>query len=148
MRRNLTGRPIDVEAHLEDLRAYLGDREGLVAAWIFGSYGTPYQTPLSDLDLALLYRPDAVPDFKERARVHEQIMDILREEDVSVTILNSVPVLLQFRVLETGRRLVCRNEIALAGFVERVLNEHGDYIIDHQRFIQEYDRALLERYSS
>ena len=56
--------PIDVEAYLPDLRAYLERLNGLVAAWIYGSYGTPYQTPLSDLDMALVFQPGKVPDVR------------------------------------------------------------------------------------
>jgi predicted nucleotidyltransferase len=148
MRRHETGRPIDIEPFLDDLRAYLENLDGLVAAWIFGSYGTSDQTPLSDLDLALLYHPEAVPDLSGQGEVWERIIETLQEEDVSVTLLNRAPILFQFRVLSTGRRLVCRDEIALADFVEWVISRHSDFIIDYQEFAREYDRALAERFAS
>jgi uncharacterized protein len=143
MRRHETGKPIDVEPFLDDLRAYLETLDGLVAAWIFGSYGTPDQTPLSDLDIALLYRREAVPDLGGQGEVWERILEILHEEDVSVTILNRAPILFQFRVLETGRRLVCRDEIALADFVEYVIPRHSDLRI---HLLKEYSEAQIERY--
>jgi predicted nucleotidyltransferase len=146
MRRNAKGTPIDVEPYLEDLRRYLEDLDGLVAAWIFGSYGTPYQTPLSDFDLALLFRKDEVPDFDRQVEIYGKIPEILHEDDVSITILNRSPILFQFRVLETGRRLVCRDPVALADFVEFVISRHADFIVDHERFVAEYDQALVERY--
>jgi predicted nucleotidyltransferase len=142
MRRHETGKPIDVEPFLDDLRAYLGTLDGLVAAWIFGSYGTPDQTPLSDLDLALLFRREAVPGLGRQGEVWERIKEILHEEDVSVTLLNRVPILLQFRVLETGRRLVCRGEIALADFTEHVLSRHSDF---RTHLLKEYSEAQIEQ---
>jgi predicted nucleotidyltransferase len=147
MRRNESGKPIDVEPYLEDLRCYLEGTEGLVAAWIFGSYGTPYQTPLSDLDLAFLFRRDRVPDFAAQGQLYLDIPEILHEEDISITVLNRAAVLFQFRVLETGRRLVCRDPIALADFTEEVISRHADFIIDHERFVKEYDQALRELYA-
>jgi predicted nucleotidyltransferase len=147
MRRTATGKPIDIEPYLDDLRNYLGGLDGLVAAWIYGSYGTPYQTPLSDVDLALLFRREKLPDFYGHGRLYTDIHAILHEEDVSVTILNRSPVLFQFRVLETGRQLVCSDPVALADFVESVISRHADYIVDHQRFCREYDQALVERYA-
>jgi predicted nucleotidyltransferase len=147
MRRRETGKTIDVEPFLRDLRSYLESLDGLVAAWIYGSYGTPYQTPLSDLDLALLYRRDRLPDLAEEGRVWSRIVEILREEDVSVTIVNRASILLQFQVIKTGRKLVCRDPIALADFVEWVLSRHADYIIHHREFAREYDQALVERYA-
>jgi predicted nucleotidyltransferase len=147
MRRNESGTPIDVEPYLQDLRSYLESFEGLIAAWIFGSYGTPYQTPLSDLDLALLFRRDRVPDLDRQGQLYADIPEILHEEDVSITILNRAPVLFQFRVLETGRLLLCRDPIALADFTEEILSRHADFIVDHEQFVKEYDQALRERYA-
>jgi uncharacterized protein len=147
MRRNAKGIAIDVEPYLEDLRRYLEDLDGLVAAWIYGSYGTQDQTPLSDLDLALLFQKGKVPDFHRQLEIYAKIPEILhQDDDVSITILNRSPVLFQFRVLETGRRFVCRDPVALADFVEFVISRHADYIVDHRRFVREYDHALVERY--
>lgn len=146
MRQREGREPIDVEPYLPELRAYLERLDGLVAAWIYGSYGTPYQTPLSDLDLALLYRPERVPDFRRELTIYGQICEILREDDVSVTVLNRSPVIFQFRVLETGRQLVRKDPEALADFVESVLTRHADYIVAHARFVQDYDQAFAERY--
>jgi len=147
MRRNATGKPIDVEPYLDDLRKYLEDLDGLVAAWIYGSYGTPLQTPLSDLNLAFLFQKDEVPDFNRQMEIYGKASEILHEEDdSSITIVNHSPILIQFRVLETGRRIVCRDRIALADFVEFVITRHADFIVYHQRFVAEYDQALVERY--
>lgn len=148
MRRNAKGKAIDVEPYLDDLRRYLEDLDGLVAAWIYGSYGMPEQTPLSDLDLALLFQKGRVPEFKRQLEIYSKIPEILHEDDdISVTILNRSPVLFQFRVLETGRQLICRDPIALADFVEFVISRHADYIVDHRRFTKDYDQALVERYA-
>ena len=135
---------IDVTARLGDLMAELQGLDGLVAAWIYGSYGTPYQTPLSDLDLALLFRPDRVPGWRDQVGIHSRIAEVLQEEDVSVLVLNRTPVRLQFKVLAEGRQLLCRDPVALADFTERVLAEHSDFIIDYERFTEEYDRALTQ----
>jgi predicted nucleotidyltransferase len=147
MRRSETGSPIDVQPYLQNLQGYLEGVEGLVAAWIFGSYGTPYQTPLSDLDLALLFRWDRLPDLARQGQLYLDIPEILHEEDVSITILNRAPVRFQFRVLETGRLLLCRDPVALADFTEEVISRHADFIIDYERFVEEYDQALRERYA-
>jgi predicted nucleotidyltransferase len=147
MRRSEKGTPIDVRPYLQNLRGYLESVEGLIAAWIFGSYGTRYQTPLSDLDLALLFRRDRAPDLDRQVQIYADIPEILHEEDVSITILNRAPVLFQFRVLETGRPLLCRDPIALADFTEEVISRHADFIIDYKQFVKEYDEALRERYA-
>ncbi len=140
------GRLIDIEPRMDALRACLGAVRGLAAAYLYGSYGTPYQTPLSDVDLALVYRMDALPSFGEELETIGRVIDATCRDDVSVTTLNRAPVIFQFRVLETGRLIHCADPVALADFVEQVLQRHGDYVIDYERFLREYDAALVERY--
>ena len=47
---------IDIEPHMDTLKRYLLDREDVAAALLFGSYGTQFQTPLSDVDIAVLFK--------------------------------------------------------------------------------------------
>jgi predicted nucleotidyltransferase len=138
---------IDVAPYLPALHAYLETLDGLVAGWIYGSYATPLQTPLSDLDLALLFRRDQMPAFGDMLGIDSCISGLLHEDDVSVAILNRLPVVFQYRVLKTGRQLLCRDPEALSDFVESVLIRHSDYIVDHERFLAAYDRALVKRYA-
>jgi predicted nucleotidyltransferase len=149
MRRlRIDGKPIDVDDRLPDLVETLRSVEGLVAAYLFGSYGTAYQTPLSDVDIALVFRDDAVPDFEADLRLLGTITSALAEDDVSIVILNGADVIFQFRVLETGRPLLVTDSTALADFSARVFSRHADFRIDYDRFLQEYDEARVARYGS
>jgi predicted nucleotidyltransferase len=142
----IDGKPIDIEPRMAALQAGLREIPGLAAAYLFGSYGTPYQTPLSDVDLALVFRRQAVPSFKQELDILGRILEALAEEDVSVTVLNRAPLLFQFRVLESGRPLYVADEVALADFLADVLSRHADFAIDHATFVREYDETLRELY--
>lgn len=143
----IDGKPIDITPRMGALQECLRGIPGLATAYLFGSYGTPYQTPLSDVDLALVFRRDAVPSFKHELEFLGMILDALGEEDVSVTILNRANVIFQFRVLQTGRLLHCADPIALADFVEEVLGRHADFAIDYEAFLREHRQALREIYA-
>jgi predicted nucleotidyltransferase len=140
------GKPIDLGSRLETLCEDLAGYEGLVAIYLYGSYGTSFQTPLSDVDLALVFRPDAVPDFSAQCELIGQAMSTLHEDDVSVTVLNHSPPVFQHRILSTGRLLRVTDPIALADFTEEVLRRHGDFVLKHRAFCREYDAALVEDY--
>ena len=132
MRRNAKGKAIDVEPYLDDLRRYLEDLDGLVAAWIYGS------DPL----LALLFQKDRIPDLDLYAKISE----ILHVENVLIPILNSAPIRLQFRILESGHRLVCRDPIALADFIEWVISRHSDFEAYSRKLVKEFGPVILEQY--
>jgi len=140
------GRMIQVDDRFDALRALFERTDGLVAAYLFGSYGTPDQTPLSDIDLALVFRGGCLPSFKEELALLGDVQDTLGEEDVSLVFLDRAPSPFQYQVLSTGRRIYCADEAALADFVQKVLKIHGDFILDYQPFLEEYDRSLVARY--
>lgn len=139
-----TGVAIDVSAHLPALLEELRLNPAIVAVFLHGSYDTPYQTPLSDIDLAVLFRPGQVPDFDGHLELINQVTGDLHEDDVSVMILNTAPLSLQFAVVSKGRRLLVTDETALADFLETLFSRYGDFAVDEARFFAEYDQARRE----
>lgn len=142
----ITGEPISIGSRMEVLYECLQETKGLVAGYLFGSYGTTEQTPLSDVDLAFVFRPDSVPSGDQEFEFRSRILQAVREDDVSITILNRAPSPFQFKVLTTGRLLYRDDPVALADFIEGVLNTHCDFAVDYAAFLQEYDATLAEHY--
>lgn len=141
------GRPIDIDDRLPVLEEALRAVPGLAACYLFGSYGTEWQTPLSDVDLALVFRPGRPSELPSELDLIGTVTGSLREDDVSVTVLNRAPLALRFDVLAKGRPLFVFDEIALADFIEETIDRHGDFAVDRDRFLTEYDRALVEDYA-
>lgn len=141
-----TGRAIDVSAHMAALERALMEVRGLAAVYLFGSYGTPFQTPLSDVDIALVFAEDDGSPPLRHVELIGRITEALHEDDVSVTILNRAPLAFRHRVLAEGRLLLLLDEIAHADFLESTITRYSDFAIDEVRFFQEYDRALVEEY--
>lgn len=142
------GKPIDVSAHLGRLEAALREVPGLAAVYLFGSYGTKYQTPLSDVDLGLVFTAGGIPDAEAHVTLIVKVTEALREDDVSVTVLNRAPLPLRHKVLAQGRQLFVFDDVALADFIEQTLGRYLDYQVDYARFLREYDTALVEEYGS
>lgn len=139
---------IDVEDGLARLEECLERTPGVVAAYLFGSYGTPDQTPLSDVDIALVFRADDLPSTASELELRGLVLAALCEDDVSITVLNRAPSPFQYRVLATGRQLYCASAVELADFVEEVLNRHADFLPHYEAFLREYDEALSADFSS
>jgi len=142
-----TGRAIDVSADMPELKRMLENVQGLVAVYLYGSYGTPYQTPLSDVDIAVVFRDGDEPPPKLHLELIGRISDALREDDVSVTVLNKAPLAFQHRVVADGRLVFVCDETAHADFLERTITRYSDFAIDETLFFEEYDKALAEEYS-
>lgn len=135
---------INIEEHLPAIREYLEGCPDVAASFIYGSYGTGYQLPQSDVDLAVLFTPSNY-NFDRLLEISAELTGIAREEDVNVVALNNAPVTLQYEVISTGRLLQNKGDY-LEDFTEFVLKQYADYKIDLDIFNKEYDDALREVY--
>ncbi len=126
------------------IQKYLSGCEDLAASYLFGSYGTEYQLPLSDVDIGILFFPDGYsPD--RLLEISAELSLIALEEDINVVALNTVPITLQYEVVATGK-LLHKTENYLEDFIEFVLKRYADYKIDLDIFNEDYDNALREAY--
>lgn len=146
MRRSTDGNLINIEERIPAIASYLASIPGAIAAFVFGSYGTEYQTPLSDVDIAVLFRYGAEPDLERELSLKEEVCDIAGEENVDLVVINRAPLPLQHRILSTGRQLFVADEIQLADFIEGVIKRYPDLKIDLDSFYRDYDEAFREAY--
>jgi len=136
---------INIDLHLEEIRKYFVGREDVAAAFLFGSYGTQYQTALSDVDIAVLFVPNAIINLKIELSILADLNSITDEEDINLVILNRATLPLQFEILSTGKVLVQKG-LYLEDFHEYVCKRYADYKIDLDQFNLDYDDALREAY--
>lgn len=146
MRRSTDGNLINIEDRIPAIASYLAGIPGAIASFVFGSYGTEHQTPLSDVDIAVLFRYGAEPDLERELSFKEEICDIAGEENVDLVVINRAPLPLQHRILSTGRQLFVADEIQLADFIEGVIKRYPDLKIDLDSFYRDYDEAFREAY--
>lgn len=136
---------INIDQYLEDLRKYFSTRKDVAAAFLFGSYGTQYQTPLSDVDIAVLFVPEDTIDYTTELTMLADLADIIGEDDINLVVLNKAPLTLQFEVLATGKILE-QKDLYLEDYHEYVCKRYADYKIDLDQFNADYDAALREVY--
>ena len=136
---------INIDAYLDDICSYFNNRPDVGAAFLFGSYGTQYQTTLSDVDIAVLFVPGTVLELKIELGILSDLTNMSREDDINLVILNKAPITLQFEILSTGR-LLCKKEFYLEDFQEYVCKRYADFEIDLDRFNKEYDTVLRKVY--
>lgn len=142
------GRLIDIDDRLPLLNDLFASMPQIVAVYVYGSYGTADQTPLSDVDLAVLFRRGAEPSFEDELRLIGQISEVAQEEDISFAVLNRLPTSSKFQIIAEGRLLYLADPVAHADFMEAVFDDYGDYEPVYRRFTQEYDASLWEAYGN
>jgi len=122
------GPPIAVdEAACARLAAVL-DREGVVAALLFGSQARGAAGPLSDVDVAVWLDPalDKPTRLDVRIQLAAIAVEALGTTDVQLVVLNDASPLLVHRAVSSGVRLLDRDPRARVRLEARGLLEYLD----------------------
>jgi len=132
------------EKQVEKIKEYMKNQNEVVALYLYGSYGTKYQTPLSDVDLAFLPVNQYGVDVYKELEFASELQHIGENENINLVNLLKVPVTLQMNILKNGQLLFCKDKISLADFKEFVILSYCDFAPDLNEFYKEYDKGMQE----
>jgi predicted nucleotidyltransferase len=128
----------------EKLRDFFLLDANVLLALIFGSFGTPEESPFSDIDIAVLLR-DKI-SLKEELRMSAELTQVLSREDIDLVILRQAPINISYRALSTGRIVFERDPLLVADFIEDTINNYLDFGIRLLQMDREFDESLREKY--
>ncbi|MCD6271238.1 nucleotidyltransferase domain-containing protein [bacterium] len=116
--------------------------------FLFGSTITTTQTPLSDIDIGVVFK-----DFKkiksDIGKFYGKIFNLLldefkiKEEKLDLVFLQEAPLSLQYRTITEGKILYCQNPEFLANYKEYVLKYYFDFQPVEKEFYQSLIKAKL-----
>ena len=134
----------DFQSQFQQLSEYFKTRENIVAVYLFGSFGTALQTPLSDLDLAVLF--DKKVSLMEELRVAGEISSIVKMEKVDLVNLNTASIQIQHEVLYQGEKIYDGRPEKAQEFVENVLEIYHDYEFILRKYREDFREGLAGDY--
>lgn len=106
---------------------------GLISVYRFGGFGTEYEHPESDLDLAV-YAGRPLPVVKLWRVAQQLAADVGR--DVDIVDLASASTVMRAQVIHGGERVYCADELACETF--------EDYVYSSYARLNEERRGILE----
>jgi hypothetical protein len=130
-----------LDAAMPALRALFASR-GVVLAYVFGSVAQGRERADSDLDIAVLLRPDVPANdyFQIELDLNTEIVGCTHIDDVDVVILNRAPPLLAYEVIAGGHLIFGRHEDRVT-YEVRAITE----FIDTQPIRKAQEQAYLRR---
>ena len=133
---------MDLEKLTAHLKSFAQGRTDIVAIYLFGSQAQGYARRDSDVDLAVLARPEGQDFFDLELKLNTQMNRLEREHEIEALVLNRAPTAWQFEVVSTGRLLVSKDENFRTDWEVGMLNRYYDVRPLHKA----YDRAYLQRF--
>ncbi len=118
--------PEAIEARLREFFAANAEREGIAAAYLFGSVARGTAGPKSDVDVGILYIKDPPLTLDGLGLELEGELEKLFRVPVQVVVLNHASVDLLIRVLRDGKLLVDRDRSTRIRFEVKTRFEFWD----------------------
>jgi len=116
--------PEELETTRAAVEATLGQLDGLIAVYLFGSRASAEALPTSDLDLALLLAPEkALP-----ATLRFELQEVLARtfvRDVDLVDLGSADAVFRVQVIDGGLLLIDRDRRAREYFEAYALSDYA-----------------------
>lgn len=137
---NLTG----IHAVSEKLLQYFKDNKSVLLVLLFGSFGSPDETAVSDIDIAVLL--DDKISLMDELKLSADLSMILKRDDVDLVLLRSAQVNIAHKALSTGRVIYKGDHLKVADFIEDTLNAYRDYGYRLRKIDHEFDERLRENY--
>ena len=129
---------------LDEIRRVLEDEADLAFALVFGSAGRGTLGPTSDVDVAVEFRPEAVPDRVTLGRLVARLESAARRR-VDLVLLDKAPVALSYRIFRDGRVLLERDQPALVRRKAQAILQYLDFKPVEERCAEGVLRAAARR---
>jgi predicted nucleotidyltransferase len=105
---------------------YCDSLPGAVAAYLFGSQAKGTATQTSDVDVAILFSPNAVPDTMQVLDLQEDLAGRLQVSHVDLVIMNRANPILKYQIYRYGTCVLEKNTKQMRSFRVQSLTEYAD----------------------
>ncbi|GAB6155455.1 hypothetical protein JCM17380_42060 [Desulfosporosinus burensis] len=134
-----------VPVELQSWKEFFQTRFEIAAVYLFGSLGTEFERPQSDIDLGVVFtRPVTL---SEELELDGDLSLHIGHDRIDLVNLNRAPIALQFRALQEGILVYEGDYVNHSDFIECVIKTYPDYAVKYAIFARDYELALKEEYS-
>ena len=120
--------PANIEDLIPKALTYLQSMPDVLFAYLFGSFGRGKQLPLSDVDIAVYLKEPTVVREK-KMEILGALIDILQTDEIDLVVLNSAPLPLRMRILESKRVIVDREPFVRHHYESLTMREYFDFSV-------------------
>lgn len=105
---------------------YLETRSDVLFAYLFGGLSKGEPKPLSDVDIAV-YLSENAECIQAKSEIIENLVDILRTDEIDVIILNQSSLSLKMNVLKNNRVLVDKKPFLRHTYQSLIFRKYFDF---------------------
>ena len=127
--------PLNIEELLPGAIRYLENQAEVRFAYLFGGLAAGRRGPLSDIDLAV-YLGDRNRLSRVKMELLNNLIDLLRTEEIDLVLLNTAPLPLAYRIIKNKRLLVDRDPFLRHRYESLIIREYLDFSVAESRILE------------
>ena len=131
--------PLNIEELLPGATRYLENQPEVRFAYLFGGLASGRRGPLSDIDLAV-YLADGSKLSRIKLKLLDNLIDLLRTEEIDLVILNIAPLPLAYRIIKSKKILMDRDPFLRHRYESLIIREYLDFSVAERR---NFERRFL-----
>lgn len=129
------------------IKSFFSKEQNIAAVYLFGSYGTEYESKFSDIDLGIVFMPGAMIGLQDELDLEARLSLYLKTDSIDLVNLNKAPLYLRFQAITEGNLIYEKDYIATSNFIENTYRYYFDYSYHLKILKQERSKALKEAYA-
>jgi predicted nucleotidyltransferase len=118
--------PKDILDRIQKAANYLETRNDVLFAYLFGGLSKGPPKPLSDVDIAVYLSEDA-ESIQAKSEIIENLVDILKTDEIDVIILNQSSLTLSMNVLKNNQVLVDKKPFLRHTYQSLIFRKYFDF---------------------
>lgn len=135
---------------LKALEEYFSDKHDVLFAFLFGSQAKKIAGRISDWDIAVYFKPqghgqieweETEKDYPQENKIWDDIIDILKTDNVDLVVLNRAPSNISASVISEGIPLIIRDRKVFLDFMLLTLHQAEDYAHFVDNYYEIYQRS-------
>lgn len=130
---------------LSKLKEYFKKCDEVSFVYLYGSFGTEYQTDFSDVDIAI-YQIHEKSKYEYRNlefKIEVGLSQLFPNLNFDVRSLNDAPIMIVGKIIDEGKLIFASNEIKHFEYVELHRLMYMDYQIIYKPLFEYYYKELL-----
>jgi len=125
-----------MKKQLNQLKKYFSGRADVLAAFLFGSQAKNTAGKISDWDIGVYFKPqgnnrveweETDMDYSQENKVWDDLVDILKTDNVDLVVLNRAPSNIAASVVSEGSPIVIKDRKVFLDFVLLTMRQSEDY---------------------
>ena len=111
--------------------------------YLFGSEAEETNTPLSDVDLGIVFAEPIADALEAHNRLYGALADLVPDREIDLALLHQAPLPVRFEAVTRGKVLYRTSAEFEADYRERIVKEY----IDFKPLLEESAHVILEAFT-